>query len=317
MEPFRSIAITLVPHVSFLPFSLSQPPILFQPCTPSAGYHTVAAATTITSQHLHAFVETYDEHVTPILVPKPNVVVESMVVPLLEHETNTLPPKPNIVVALENIEENRIPLTPSILKLDAHLHEQTKQAKNKMKVRLNNNRRKKIPKLQLIDESSSSTGPYGGPCTQHSDLGGHTDTFTTIAGKKRKANQKVPTKTKLHLHESDSSLDTKEDKFDQQHIMNGADHAKLCDEYFGESRYTEKLHAVNNYDCGMFVMKYMQGVVMPTGVHKFDKSERFRLLVEVVNDSSNRIYIEVMNRLEQYKERYSRLQKARRKRKFD
>ncbi|KAI7984736.1 putative sucrose-phosphate synthase 1 [Camellia lanceoleosa] len=112
-----------------------------------------------------------DEHVSsPILVPKPNVVVESMVVPTVEHETNTLSPKPNIVVALENMEENRIPLTLSILKLDAHLHQQTKQVKNKMKVRLNNNQRKKIPKLQLIDESSSSTGPYGGPCTQHSDL---------------------------------------------------------------------------------------------------------------------------------------------------
>ncbi|KAF5951130.1 hypothetical protein HYC85_009074 [Camellia sinensis] len=156
------------------------------------------------------------EHVRPILVPKPNVVVESTVVPTVEHETNTLPPKPNVVVALENMEENRIPLTPSILKLDAHLHEQTKQAKNKMKVRLNNNRRKKIPKLQLIDESSSSIGPYGGPCTQHSDARVDIQSsFTAIAGKKRKANQKVPTKTKLHLDESDSSLDTKEDKLDQ------------------------------------------------------------------------------------------------------
>ncbi|KAI8026662.1 putative sucrose-phosphate synthase [Camellia lanceoleosa] len=145
-----------------------------------------------------------DEHVSsPILVPKPNVVVESMVVPTVEHETNTLSPKPNIVVALENMEENRIPLTPSILKLDAHLHQQTKQVKNKMKVRLNNNQRKKIPKLQLIDESSSSTGPYGGPCTQHSDAQVDIQSpFTAIAGKKRKANQKLPTKTKLHLDES-------------------------------------------------------------------------------------------------------------------
>ncbi|CAL5326594.1 unnamed protein product [Camellia sinensis] len=458
------------------------------------------------------------EHVSPILVPKPNVVVESTVVPTVEHENNTLPPKPNVVVALENMEENRIPLTPSNLQLDAHLHEQTKQAKNKIKVRLNNNRRKKIPKLKLIDESSSSIGPYGGPCTQHSDarVDIHSP-FTAIAGKKRKATQKVPTKTKLHLDESDSSLDTKEDKFDQslnllgkllglnfeasataiessttqivrpcplsaeeqivkaycfdkdlessedivvmelfytpvefatrfdlcslqpktwicgsiinlvvaqltnaqrrlfpdkchrtwyfptyvsQHIINGADHAKLCDEYFGESRYTGKLHAcqeiyipvndheehwfcvnidmahrmayifdsspsltndkrrelmarklvqtmhlllqqyfgdlyvanvkefelerlkdaclqhkTDSYDCGMFVMKYMQGVVMPTGVHKFDKLERFRLLVDLVNDSSNRIYIEVMNRLEQYKERYSRLRKVTRKKK--
>lgn len=79
------------------------------------------------------------EHASPILVPKPNVVVESTVVPTVEHETNIVPPKPNVVVALENMEENRIPLTPSILKLDTHLHEQTKQAKNKMKVRLNNN----------------------------------------------------------------------------------------------------------------------------------------------------------------------------------
>ncbi|CAL5348064.1 unnamed protein product [Camellia sinensis] len=396
------------------------------------------------------------EHVSPILVPKPNVVVESTVVPTVEHENNTLPPKPNVVVALENMEENRIPLTPSNLQLDAHLHEKTKQAKNKIKVRLNNNRRKKIPKLQLIDESSSSIGPYGGPCTQHSDARVDIQSpFTAIAGKKRKATQKVPTKTKLHLDESDSSLDTKEDKFDQaycfdkdlessedivvmelfytpvefatrfdlcslqpktwisgsiinlvvaqltnaqrrlfpdkchrtwyfptyvsQHIINGADHAKLCDEYFGESRYTGKLHAcqeiyipvndheehwfcvnidmahrmayifdsspsltndkrrelmvrklefelerlkdaclqhkTDSYDCGMFVMKYMQGVVMPTGVHKFDKLERFRLLVDLVNDSSNRIYIEVMNRLEQYKERYSRLRKATRKKK--
>ncbi|CAL5415524.1 unnamed protein product [Camellia sinensis] len=400
------------------------------------------------------------EHVSPILVPKPNVVVESTIVPTVEHENNTLPPKPNVVVALENMEENRIPLTPSILQLDAHLHEQTKQATNKIKVRLNNNRRKKIPKLKLIDESSSSIGPYGDPCTQHSDARVDIQSpFTAITGKKRKATQKVVTKTKLHLDESDSSLDTKEAKFDQslnllgkllglnfeasataieaycfdkdlessedivvmelfytpvefatrfdlcslqpktwicgsiinlvvaqltnaqrrlfpdkchrtwyfptyvsQHIINGADHAKLCDEYFGESRYTGKLHAcqedmahrmayifdsspsltndkrrelmarklefelerlkdaclqhkTDSYDCGMFVMKYMQGVVMPTGVHKFDKLERFRLLVDLVNDSSNRIYIEVMNRLEQYKERYSRLRKATRKKK--
>ncbi|KAF5933206.1 hypothetical protein HYC85_029377 [Camellia sinensis] len=73
------------------------------------------------------------EHVSPILVPKPNVVVESTVVPTVEHENNTLPPKPNVVVALQNMEENRIPLTPSNLQLDAHLHEQTKQAKNKIK----------------------------------------------------------------------------------------------------------------------------------------------------------------------------------------
>ncbi|KAI7981893.1 hypothetical protein LOK49_Contig10G00004 [Camellia lanceoleosa] len=86
--------------------------------------------------------------------------------------------------------------------------------------------------------------------------------FTAIASKNRKANRKVATKTKFHLDEADSSLDTKENKFDQ-----------------------------------------------------FDKLERFRLLVDLVNDSSNRIYIEVMNRLEEYKERYSRLRKARRKKK--
>ncbi|KAI8031531.1 hypothetical protein LOK49_LG01G02613 [Camellia lanceoleosa] len=107
--------------------------------------------------------------------------------------------------------------------------------------------------------------------------------FTDIAGKKRKANQKVPTKTKLHLDESDSSLDTKEDKFNQSLNLLG------------------KLLGLN-FEASATAIE-------------FDKLERFRLLVDLVNDSSNRIYIEVMNRLEQYKERYSRLRKAKRKKK--
>ncbi|CAL5425774.1 unnamed protein product [Camellia sinensis] len=403
------------------------------------------------------------EHVRPIFVPKPNVVVESTVVPTVEHETNTLPAKPNVVVALENMEENRIPLTPSILKLDAHLHEQTKQAKNKMKVRLNNNRRKKIPKLQLIDESSSSIGPYGGPCTQHSDARVDIQSpFTAIAGKKRKANQKVPTKTKLHLDESDSSLDTKEDKLDQslnllgkllglnfeasataiessttqivrpcplsaeeqivkaycfdkdlessedivvmelfytpvefatrfdlcslqpktwicgsiinlvvaqltnaqrrlfpdkchrtwyfptyvsQHIMNGADHAKLCDEYFGESRYTGKLHAcqedmahrmayifdsspslTNDKRRELMARKLFKqcicycnnfGDLYVANVKEFELERLKDACLQHKTDSICKVLLcrPAYTRLEQYKERYSRLWKAKRKKK--
>ncbi|CAL5410051.1 unnamed protein product [Camellia sinensis] len=228
------------------------------------------------------------EHVTLVLMPKPNVVAESTVVPTVEHVTHILLSKPNVVVASKNMEENRISLTPSILKLGAHLDEQTKQAKNKIKVRLNNKRRKKIPKLQLIDESSSSTGPYGGPCTQCSP-------FTAITSKKRKANQKVPTKTKLDLDEVDSSLYTKEDKFDQDIMVMELFYkpVELA------TRFRFVLIRTKTWICGS----------------KFDTLERFRLLVDLVNDLANHIYIEVMDRLERYKERYSRLRKARRKKK--
>ncbi|CAL5389222.1 unnamed protein product [Camellia sinensis] len=88
-----------------------------------------------------------------------------------------------------------------------------------MTVGLKNKRRKKIPKLKLVDESSSSTGPYGGRCTRCSDEGVESQyvrsPYIAIASNKRKAIPKKPTQTMLDLNAADSSLDTKEDKFDQ------------------------------------------------------------------------------------------------------
>ncbi|CAL5393043.1 unnamed protein product [Camellia sinensis] len=87
-----------------------------------------------------------------------------------------------------------------------------------MKVGLNNKRRKKIPKLQLVDGSSSSTGPYGGRCTRRSHEGMESQyvrsPYTAITSNKRKAIQKGLTQTMLDLNAANSSLDTTEDKFD-------------------------------------------------------------------------------------------------------
>lgn len=193
------------------------------------------------------------EHVTNVLPSKHDVVVESTVVSTEEHVTPVLLPQPDVVVASKNTDENRILLAPSIFKLDSHLHYQTTQVQkrvtnspffdsidgssdtngapityqlqgrnnkqNKMKVGLNNKRRKKIPKLQLVDESSSSTGPYGGRCTRRLDEGVESQyvrsPYTAIASNKRKAIQKGLTQTMLDLNAANSSLDTKEDKYDQ------------------------------------------------------------------------------------------------------
>ncbi|CAL5362040.1 unnamed protein product [Camellia sinensis] len=38
----------------------------------------------------------------------------------------------------------------------------------------------------------------------------------------------------------------------------------------------------NNYDCGLFVIKYMQGKPLPSGVIKFDYLHRARLLLDLV-----------------------------------
>ena len=88
-----------------------------------------------------------------------------------------------------------------------------------MKVGLNNKQRKIIPKLQLVDESSLSTGPYGSRCTRRSDEGVESQyvrsPYIAIASNKRKAIPKKPTQTMLDLNAADLSLDTKEDKFDQ------------------------------------------------------------------------------------------------------
>ncbi|CAL5353660.1 unnamed protein product [Camellia sinensis] len=72
---------------------------------------------------------------------------------------------------------------------------------------------------QLVDESSSSTGPYGGRCTRRSDEGVESQyvqsPYIAIASNKRKAIPKKPTQTILDFNAADSSLDTKDDKFDQ------------------------------------------------------------------------------------------------------
>ncbi|CAL5326281.1 unnamed protein product [Camellia sinensis] len=193
------------------------------------------------------------EHVTNVLPPKHDVMVESMVLPTVEHVTHVLLPEPDVMVASKNTDENRILLALSIFKLDSHLHDQTTQVQkqvtntplfdsidgssdtngapithqlqgrnnkqNKMTVGLKNKRRKKIPKLQLVNESSSSTGPYGGRCTRRLDEGVESQyvrsPYIVITSNKRKAIPKKPTQTMLDLNAADSSLDTKEDKFDQ------------------------------------------------------------------------------------------------------
>ncbi|GMP59648.1 hypothetical protein CsSME_00022856 [Camellia sinensis var. sinensis] len=67
------------------------------------------------------------EHVTHVLLPKPDAVVKSTVVPIVEHVTPVLLPQPEVMVASKSTDENRILLAPSIFKLDSHLDDQTTQ----------------------------------------------------------------------------------------------------------------------------------------------------------------------------------------------
>ncbi|KAI8032387.1 hypothetical protein LOK49_LG01G02743 [Camellia lanceoleosa] len=288
------------------------------------------------------------EHVTNVLPPKHDVVVESTILPTVEHVTPVLLPEPAVMEASKNMDENRILLTPSILKLDSHLHDQTTQVQkqvtnsplfhsidgssdtngapithqiqgrnnkqNKMTVGLKNKRRKKNPKLQLVDESSSSTGPYGGRCTRRSDEGVESQyvrsPYIAIASNKRKAIPKKPTQTMLDLNAADSSLDTKDDKFDQSLNLLG----KLLGANFDaiESSTARIVRPCPLSAEEKILKEYCFDKDLEDSLIRW---ERFRLLVDLVKDLSNSKYIDVMDRLDTYKERYVRLRKAKRKKK--
>ncbi|XP_058212963.1 uncharacterized protein LOC131324836 isoform X1 [Rhododendron vialii] len=60
----------------------------------------------------------------------------------------------------------------------------------------------------------------------------------------------------------------------------------------------------NSYDCGMFVIKHMQGIPLPNGVQGFDPLERLRLPVDLVRDPNNLKWPEISVRIEKYKLRW-------------
>ncbi|XP_058215736.1 uncharacterized protein LOC131326854 [Rhododendron vialii] len=60
-------------------------------------------------------------------------------------------------------------------------------------------------------------------------------------------------------------------------------------------------HEEDGYDCGLFVIKFMQGFNFPSGVHKMDNTERPRLLLELCGDKNNRDALEVLKKFEAWK----------------
>ncbi|KAF7154070.1 hypothetical protein RHSIM_Rhsim01G0153500 [Rhododendron simsii] len=57
----------------------------------------------------------------------------------------------------------------------------------------------------------------------------------------------------------------------------------------------------NGYDCGLFVIKFMQGFNYPSGVRRMDDTERPRLLMELCGDENNQDALEVMTKFEAWK----------------
>ncbi|KAI8572261.1 hypothetical protein RHMOL_Rhmol01G0184400 [Rhododendron molle] len=55
------------------------------------------------------------------------------------------------------------------------------------------------------------------------------------------------------------------------------------------------------YDCGLFVIKFMQGFNYPSGVYRMDDTKRPRLLMELCGDENNRDALEVMKKFEAWK----------------
>ncbi|KAI8572377.1 hypothetical protein RHMOL_Rhmol01G0193700 [Rhododendron molle] len=53
-------------------------------------------------------------------------------------------------------------------------------------------------------------------------------------------------------------------------------------------RLTESFACKIRYDCGLFVIKFMQGFNYPSGVHRMDDTERPRLLMDLLLDPNNR-----------------------------
>ncbi|KAI8542374.1 hypothetical protein RHMOL_Rhmol08G0133800 [Rhododendron molle] len=60
-------------------------------------------------------------------------------------------------------------------------------------------------------------------------------------------------------------------------------------------------HDTDEYDCGLFVIKFMQGFNYPSGVHRMDDTERPRLLLELCGDENNRDALEVMKKFKAWK----------------
>ncbi|KAG5516564.1 hypothetical protein RHGRI_037321 [Rhododendron griersonianum] len=63
----------------------------------------------------------------------------------------------------------------------------------------------------------------------------------------------------------------------------------------------------DNYDCGLFVIKYMQSAPLLPGFQKFDPIERRRLLVDLLKDVNNRRYLEFRIQFDMYNMRDSRM----------
>ncbi|KAI8573269.1 hypothetical protein RHMOL_Rhmol01G0265200 [Rhododendron molle] len=61
------------------------------------------------------------------------------------------------------------------------------------------------------------------------------------------------------------------------------------------------LDDTDGYDCGLFVIKFMQGFNYPSGVHRMDDTERPRLLMELCADENNRDALEVMRKFDAWK----------------
>ncbi|KAH7844161.1 hypothetical protein Vadar_024985 [Vaccinium darrowii] len=62
-----------------------------------------------------------------------------------------------------------------------------------------------------------------------------------------------------------------------------------------------KVVSWERYDCGLFVIKFMQGVDYPPGVHLMDDNERPRLLMDLVHDVNNRAKSFVLNQFDEWK----------------
>ncbi|KAI8547680.1 hypothetical protein RHMOL_Rhmol07G0214800 [Rhododendron molle] len=122
--------------------------------------------------------------------------------------------------------------------------------------------------------------------------------------------------------------------------LNDCDLKKLCSGYFGDTNFTadlsscsmlEGLHRAlllqygelyqvdvtkfnianverqplqyeeDGYDCGLFIIKFMQGFNYPSGVYRIDDTERPRLLLELCGDKNNRDALEVIKKFEAWK----------------
>ncbi|KAI8531211.1 hypothetical protein RHMOL_Rhmol11G0119600 [Rhododendron molle] len=122
--------------------------------------------------------------------------------------------------------------------------------------------------------------------------------------------------------------------------LNDSDLMKLCDSYFGHANFTADLsscsmmevlhhalrlhygdlykadvskfnianverqplqHDTDGYDCGLFVIRFMQGFNYPSGVHRMDDTERPRLLMDLLVDPNNREGDTVVRKFDEWK----------------